>query len=225
MATDLKKSLANLQDACMLHCFNVEFIDMNENKSMCNSILLDDGHEHVQIGKIHTFDKEDVDMITDLLINYDGIKDVKRVFTNDTMTACMGEYVKDSYQESKYTLADLLEMSMKECSYAVEKWSDVVDKRITHNFKSTESAFIYRGYYITPCIIAKVMNSVLKAITKTSMQMYYDVYYSGNKVKNDTIINDCLTDLFNNDNNERLLMLDDLSGHAILDITGVRSEG
>ena len=226
MGTDLTKSLANLKDACDLHAFNVSFIDMNANKSMCNSIVIDDGHDSVTVNKIRTFFNDDIDMITDLLINYDGIKDIKKVFDDASMTACMGEYVKESYNNSKYLLSDLLNMTMKECAYAVEKWADVVDKRITHNYKSTESAFIYKGYYITPCILRSVINNAIKSIDKNKMQTFYNEYYNGNKVKNDVIIHDCLNDLFNNDNNARLMLLDDLTGHALIDISSVRaSEG
>lgn len=134
-----------------------------------------------------------------------------------------GAYSKESYQESLYRLKDLLQMSLKECSYAIEKWGDVKNKAITHEFKSTESAFIYKGYYITPCIIKHAINSVLRKIKANDMCKYYALYYAGNKVKNDTIINDCLSDLFNNDNNERLTMLDELSGHALINLNDVRN--
>ena len=55
------------------------------------------------------------------------------------------------------------------------------------------------------------------------MIKYYALYYGGCKVKNDVIAHDCLNDLFNNDNNERLIMLDELSGHTLININDLRS--
>lgn len=184
--------------------------------------------EGVTIDKMTDWDASDYENLQDCIdawssLPYKEFKKELKAFSNVGWLELFGEYAKDSYQDALYSLKDLLQMSLRECGYAVDKWQDVADKRASHVYKSTESAFIYKGYYITPCILKHVINSVLKKIDSKNMLKFYALYYSGCKVKNDTIIHDCLNDLFNNDSNEKLVMLDELSGHALININEIRS--
>lgn len=226
--------MANLQtsgiNAVMDVCKEYDIACQFEGKSMptCASSL--DVHG-VHFNSLNQWDADGLKELASFVrccIEDEGMtsKQLKKELINYNQEGWLelfGAYCKESYQESLYSLKDLLQMSLKECSYAVDKWQDVADKRASHEFKSTESAFIYKGYYITPCIIKHAVNSILKKIKADDMCKYYALYYAGNKVKNDTIINDCLSDLFNNDNNERLQMLDELSGHALIDLNAVRN--
>ena len=184
--------------------------------------------EGVTIDKMTDWDASDYENLTDCICAWSEypqkqfIKEL-REFACVGWLDLFGSYAKDSYQDALYSLKDLLKLAMNECAYAVDKWQDVADKRASHEYKSTESAFIYKGYYITPCILKHALNSVIKNIKNNDMIKFYALYYGGCKVKNDVIVEDCLKDLFVNDSNERLTMLDELSGHALININQVRS--
>lgn len=205
MATNLKKSLLNLQDACQLHGYSLELKDLNNDGTMCNSIIID-GYE---IGGIRTFFNDDVDMITELLIDY-GMDEVKNVFRkeNASMSQALGEYVKDSYNYSKEKLSNIFEQVLKGCSYAVDKFETLKDVRVSHTY-TTDSAFLFNGYYITPCILQSVINEGLQRLNKSSMELYMDIYgYTKKDYKGMT--NDIMHDYFVENNTDRLSMIDDL---------------
>lgn len=227
--------MANLQtsgiNAVMDVCKEYDIACQFEGKSMptCASSL--DIHG-VHFNSLNQWDADGLKELASFIrccIEEEGMtsKQLKKELINyntEGWLEIFGEYAKDSYQDSLYSLKDLLKLAMNECAYAVDKWQDVADKRASHEYKSTESAFIYKGYYITPCILKHALNSVIKNIKNDNMIKFYALYYGGCKVKNDVIIEDCLKDLFVNDSNERLVMLDELSGHELININQVRSQ-
>ena len=93
---------------------------------------------------------------------------------------------------------------------AQDKFESVFDKRATHEFKSTESAFLYKGYYITPCILRSVIELAWNDCGKSEQKQYLERFYNGQKQNIVTIATDCLADMFNHDNIERLIMIDNL---------------
>jgi hypothetical protein len=207
MATNLKKSLDNLKDACMLHAYNLDLIG-GDGETICNEIKID----NFTLGHVRTLDNDDIDMLTDVLINY-GLEEVKRVFSEISPCDVFGEYVKDSYMSTYVNLNDLLKVAIKGCGYAQDKWQGVFDERINHEYKSTESAFLYNGYYITPYILTSLINKAWSELTKENQKEYLNKFYNGNKVKVNEIANDCLFDMFNNDSIERLTVMEGLRSH------------
>lgn len=119
------------------------------------------------------------------------------------------EYVKDSYKNSKDNLLHLLAIAMNDCKLAQNKFDDTYNTRINHDFSSVESAFLYKGYYITPYILQAVIEQTWKSCTKAQQNAYLQKYYA-EKVNIKTIANDMLSDMFNNNNVERLTYMDDL---------------
>jgi hypothetical protein len=124
-----------------------------------------------------------------------------------------GEYVKDSYMSTYVNLNNLLQVAIKGCGYAQDKWQGVFDERINHEYKSTESAFLYNGYYITPYILTSLINKAWSELTKENQKEYLDKFYNGQKIKTNDIVNDCLFDMFNNDSIERLTVMEGLRSH------------
>ena len=164
-----------------------------------------------------TWDCEDFKMLADALkicIEDEGMttKELRQYIEEFNMSPCdiSGEYVKESYRNSHASLYDLLQKVLKGCMYAPEKFESVLDKRASHEFKSTESAFLYKGYYITPCILRSVIEYAWNDCEKESQRKYLEKYYNGKKQNIVTIASDCLSDMFNKNDIERLTMLDDL---------------
>jgi hypothetical protein len=123
------------------------------------------------------------------------------------------EYVKESYRNTKEKLITLLANAMNDCKIAKDKFENVYNARIEHVYSSVESAFLYNDYYyITPCILQSVINSVWNDCTKENQKEFLNKFYNGNKADIKTIANDCLFDMFNNNNIERLTMLDEFRG-------------
>lgn len=118
------------------------------------------------------------------------------------------EYVKDSYQNTHMSLSDLLIKATNDIKVAQSKFESVFDKRATHEFKSTESAFLYKGYYITPCILRSIIELAWNDCKKDSQKEYLQKFYNGQKQSIQTIATDCLADLFNKNDIERLTMID-----------------
>lgn len=204
MATGLKKVLDNLKDACELHAIPLELIG-GDGVNICNSIVID-GY---QIDNIRSFDAEDINMMVDLLINYD-MDDLKNVFRqeNASMSQALGEYVKDSYNYSRDKLSNIFKQALKGCSYAVNKFETLKDVRVSHVY-TTNSAFLYNGYYITPCILQSVINEGLRMLNPSSMSMYMDVY-GYNKKDYKGMTKDIMDDYFMNNTMDRLTMIDEL---------------
>ena len=119
------------------------------------------------------------------------------------------EYVKESYRNSHANLVDLLKNALKGSMYAQDKFISVFDKRATHEFKSTESAFIYKGYYITPCILRDIIELAWNDCKKQYQIEYFNKYYNGEKQNIKTIASDCLSDMFNKDDVSRLSLIND----------------
>jgi hypothetical protein len=119
------------------------------------------------------------------------------------------EYVKESYRNSHANLVDLLKNALKGSMYAQDKFISVFDKRATHEFKSTESAFIYKGYYITPCILRDIIELAWNDCKKQYQIEYFNKYYNGEKQNIKTIASDCLSDMFNKDDISRLSLIND----------------
>ena len=119
------------------------------------------------------------------------------------------EYVKESYRNSHDNLVDLLKNALKGSMYAQDKFISVFDKRATHEFKSTESAFIYKGYYITPCILRDIIELAWNDCKKQYQIEYFNKYYNGEKQNIKTIASDCLSDMFNKDDVSRLSLIND----------------
>lgn len=140
------------------------------------------------------------------------MKDMKKFIAgyDVSMTDVSGEYVKDSYQNSHASLYDLLQNALKGSMYAQEKFESVLDKRATHEFKSTESAFLYKGYYVTPCILRSVIEYAWNDCKKENQRKYLEKYYNGQKQNIVTIASDCLSDMFNKNDISRLTMIDNL---------------
>lgn len=163
-----------------------------------------------------TWDCDDFKMLSDALVicieELDMTKKELRQFIEEfDMSPCevSGEYVKESYRNSHAGLVDLLKNALKGISYAQDKFTSVFDARATHEFKSTESAFIYKGYYITPCILRDIIELAWKDCKKEYQKEFINKFYNGNKTDFKTIANDCLADMFNNDNVERLSLIND----------------
>ena len=164
-----------------------------------------------------TWDCEDFKMLADALkicIEDEGmtIKELRQYIEEFNMSPCdiSGEYVKESYQNSHAGLVELLKNALKGISYAQDKFQTVFDARATHEFKSTESAFIYKGYYVTPCILRSILELAWNDCTKESQKQYLQRFYNGNKTDFKTIANDCFADMFNKNDISRLSMIDDL---------------
>lgn len=119
------------------------------------------------------------------------------------------EYVKESYSNSHANLVDLLKNALKGSMYAQDKFISVFDKRATHEFKSTESAFMYKGYYITPCILRDIIELAWNDCKKQYQIEYFNKYYNGVKQNIKTIASDCLSDMFNKDDVSRLSLIND----------------
>lgn len=139
------------------------------------------------------------------------MKDMKKFIASYdvSMTDASGEYVKDSYRNSHMSLHDLLLNALKGISYAQDKFQTVFDARATHEFKSTESAFLYKGYYITPCILRDIIELAWNDCTKEQQREYLSKFYNDcKKVDIKTLATDCLSDMFNHDNIDRLIMID-----------------
>lgn len=118
------------------------------------------------------------------------------------------EYVKDSYRNTHMSLAELLMKATNDIKIAQDKFESVFDKRATHEFKSTESAFLYNGYYITPCILRSIIELAWNDCEKQSQKEYLQKFYNGQKQNVQTIATDCLADMFNNNDISRLIMID-----------------
>ena len=150
-----------------------------------------------------------------------------------SMSDVAEEYVKESYRNSHASLTTLLENAIKGSSYAQDKFESVFTESVTHEFKTTESAFLYKGLYITPCILKSVIGYAWADVVNKNE--YIEKYYGSienfnheidlrienkSKIRNraksksdkeiELIATDCLADLFNNDNIERLIMIDSL---------------
>ena len=119
------------------------------------------------------------------------------------------EYVKESYRNSHAGLVDLLKNALKGSMYAQDKFATVFDARATHEFKSTESAFIYKGYYITPCILRDIIELAWNDCKKEYQKEYLQKFYNGEKQNIKTIASDCLADMFNKDDISRLSLIND----------------
>ena len=119
-------------------------------------------------------------------------------------------YVKDSYQFSKNKLITLLANGMKNIRIAQDKFTNTFDARIKHVYTNTESAFIYNGYYITPCILFVIIKEAWKSIDKNKQNEFLKRFYEGKKTDIKKIADDCLFNMFNNNDIERLTMLDEL---------------
>ena len=162
-----------------------------------------------------TWDCEDFEILTGFIteciedgMNLKELKKELRTF-DASPTDVSGEYVKESYRNSHMGLHDLLLNALKGISYAQDKFTTVFDARATHEFKSTESAFIYKGYYITPCILRDIINLAWNDCTKEQQKQFLSKFYNDcKKVDIKTIATDCLADMFNNNNIDRLLMID-----------------
>lgn len=164
------------------------------------------------------WDMSDYENLCDCLnawsfLPYKELKKNLKEFIKVGWLELFGSYCKESYKRTHYKLTDLLTIAMKDCGYALEKYGDIKNKALTHEYKSTESAFIYKGYYITPCMLRNVINNVLRKLSICDLNKFYNLYYDGKKPQKDVIANDCLNDLFNNDNMERLQVLDDYNRH------------
>ena len=165
--------------------------------------------------KSNEFDNDDYNNIADAVSIWADtlsmpkfIEELKLMATVNIWSDTFEEYVKESYRFSKSNLKNLLNIALNQCSYAVDRWQDLADKKANYKFTDCHSAFLYKGYYITPYIMTVTLNEAIKNMKKAKrLQILFNLYYNGNKVNNDTIINDTLNDLFNNDNNERLMTM------------------
>lgn len=162
-----------------------------------------------------TWDSSDFkDLAEKIMYMYDEdytMKDMKNFIASYdvSMTDASGEYVKDSYRNSHAKLTDLLKNALKDIAYAQDKFQTVFDARATHEFKSTESAFLYKGYYITPCILRDIIELAWKDCTKEQQKEYLKRFYNNDcKIDIKTLASDCLADMFNHDNVDRLIMID-----------------
>ena len=155
-----------------------------------------------------------IDLANKIMYMYDEdytIKDMKRFIASYdiSMTDASGEYVKDSYRNSHEKLTDLLKNALKDISYAQDKFQSVFDARATHEFKSTESAFLYKGYYITPCILRDIIELAWNDCTKQQQREYLKRFYNNDcKISIKELATDCLSDMFNHNNIDRLIMID-----------------
>lgn len=132
--------------------------------------------------------------------------------TENTLAKIDNEYVKDSYKESKLLLRDLITGVFNNSKHAACMLESIDNKYISYNF-STHSAFLYEGFYITPCNVRTALKEVLEAIKPAYMQQYMQHFYQS-KVKQDLIIDDIIM-AWKNDDNYRLTVLDRMR-HASL---------
>lgn len=151
---------------------------------------------------------------------------------DNSITDTSGEYVKDSYMNGHAKLVDMLNQAIKTCGYAVEKWQDVATARAEHVFKSTESAFLHNGLYITPCMLRDVISCVWATLDNDQQKQYINKFYgndfenqkiriskkntvtcrakSKSDIENDLIATDILNDFFNKNDLSRLSYIDEL---------------
>ena len=186
---------------------------------------------------IQTWDNADFYEMTsclDACMDFMTLKQIDEYMQDyDTsMTDVEGEYVKDSYMFSKEKLIVLLQQAIKTCGYAVSKWQDVRKADAEHIFKSTESAFIHNGYYITPCMLRDVIACVWCTLDNEQQKQYISKFYGNDfenqknriskkntvtgrtkskiDLENDLIATDILDDFFNKNDYSRLTYIDDL---------------
>lgn len=207
-----KTGIASLEK--LLNYYGIEYT-MQGNKyplNITNMNILGVQFDNVSAWDVDMF-HEFVDYLT-CLIEDEGmtIKELKKELKGYLLSPSdvSGEYVKESYRNSHENLYNLLQNVLKGSMYAQGKFESVFDKRVTHEFKSTESAFLYKGYYVTPCILRSILELAWNDCTKESQKQYLQKFYNGNKTDFKTIANDCLSDMFNKNDIERLTMLDDL---------------
>lgn len=132
--------------------------------------------------------------------------------TENTLAKIDNEYVKESYKESKLLLKDLITEVFNNSKHACNMLESIDNKYISYDF-SVNSAFLYHGYYITPCNMRIAIKEVLESIKPAYMQQYMQHFYSS-KVKQDLVIDDIIT-AWKNEDNYKLTVLDRMR-HASL---------
>ena len=207
-----KNGIANLENLLSYYGLEYTMTGKNYPVNITNMNILGVQFDNVSAWDLDMF-HEFVDYLK-CLIEDEGmtIKELKKELRGYLLSPSdvSGEYVKESYRNSHANLYDLLQNVLKGISYAQDKFESVFDKRATHEFKSTESAFLYKGYYITPCILRSVIELAWNDCGKAEQKQYLEKFYNGQKQNIQTIATDCLADMFNKDDISRLTMIDNL---------------
>ena len=207
-----KNSIYNLEK--LLNSYGLPYELTGKNYPNCITSMSILG---VNIDIVSVWDNEDFRELESFLtcciedegMTFKELKEILKVYDLSN-TDITNTYVKDSYQNSHAGLVELLQNVLKGSMYAQDKFESVLDKRATHEFKSTESAFLYKGYYVTPCILRSVIEYAWNDCTKENQRKYLEKYYNGQKQNIVTIASDCLSDMFNKNDIERLTMIDNL---------------
>lgn len=207
-----KNGIACLEN--LLSYYNLEYTMTGKNYpvNITNMNILGVQFDNVSAWDLDMF-YEFVDYLK-CLIEDEGmtIKELKKELKGYLLSPSdvSGEYVKDSYRNTHMSLSELLMKATNDIKIAQDKFESVFDKRATHEFKSTESAFLYKGYYITPCILRSIIELAWNDCEKQSQKEYLQKFYNGQKQNIQTIATDCLADMFNKDDISRLTMIDNL---------------
>ena len=137
---------------------------------------------------------------------------------HDTKTC----YSKDSYRDACYSLLDLINMAINEaslsCELAKSMYTTLAYKTINHKFTSHKSAFIWHDMYITPCNLFKTYKKAIMGMNKDDLQKYFNQYYDCKIIDFDIMVDDIFNDLFNHDNNERLVFLNNLNNNNKIEL-------
>ena len=106
------------------------------------------------------YDSEDMDMLADVIANY-SMKEVREVFCDASVTDIAGQYVKDSYKNSRDNLYTILDTAVKGSMISVSKIESIEKAYVSKDF-SVDSAFLYGEHYITPYMIIAILNTVIE---------------------------------------------------------------
>ena len=137
------------------------------------------------------YDSEDMGMLAEIIADYD-MKTVREVFCDKSMTyANNGMYVKESYRNGKLSLADVVNTAVKGSMYSQSMLESIKADYIKADF-SVNSAFLYKGMYITPYMPITLLIDILNNnISKEYLREFMGIYMNkkADKINKADIVN------------------------------------
>ena len=208
MTTSYKKSLTAVREEAMKkgYRFYTEGGDgiNNVSKVVINSFPINTS----------LYDSEDMDMLADIVSNY-SMREVREVFCDASVTDIAGQYVKDSYKNSRDNLYTILDTAIKGSMISIRKVESLESAYVSKDF-SVDSAFLYGEHYITPYMIIAILNTIIEnQISKELLCRFINHYMDKNiskvsKKQIEEVSKYLFTQYFVNNNTDILKELDSM---------------
>lgn len=131
--------------------------------------------------KTSTYDAEDMDMLAEVIADYD-MKTVREVFCDKSITyASNGMYVKESYKSGKIDLSGLMEQVVNGSKISMGILESIEDKYISTDFSVT-SAFKFGNAYITPYMPISILSDLIQNNINKELLNKFMNHYMGIKL-------------------------------------------